>query len=61
MNLSDEVDLEDYVSRPDKISAADVSTICSFLLIHFLLSFFFLSNFNVSEHKPVHFVMMKCY
>jgi hypothetical protein len=25
MNLSDEVDLEDYVSRPDKISAADVS------------------------------------
>jgi 26S proteasome regulatory subunit T3 len=27
MNLSDEVDLEDYVSRPDKISAADVSVI----------------------------------
>jgi len=27
MNLSDEVDLEDYVSRPDKISAADVSII----------------------------------
>lgn len=25
MNLSEEVDLEDYVSRPDKISAADVS------------------------------------
>lgn len=25
MNLSDEVDLEDYVCRPDKISAADVS------------------------------------
>jgi len=25
MNLSDEVDLEDYVSRPDKISAAEVS------------------------------------
>lgn len=24
MNLGDEVDLEDYVSRPDKISAADV-------------------------------------
>lgn len=30
MNLSDEVDLEDYVSRPDKISAAEVS------LSHFL-------------------------
>lgn len=24
MNLGDEVDLEDYVSRPDKISAAEV-------------------------------------
>lgn len=29
MNLGDEVDLEDYVSRPDKISAAEV---CSFLI-----------------------------
>ncbi|TXG46835.1 hypothetical protein EZV62_026129 [Acer yangbiense] len=28
MNLSDEVDLEDYVSRPDKISAAEISAIC---------------------------------
>jgi len=28
MNLSDEVDLEDYVSRPDKISAADISAVC---------------------------------
>eukprot|EP00361_Fabrea_salina_P000118 CAMPEP_0202431772 /NCGR_PEP_ID=MMETSP1345-20130828/6546_1 /ASSEMBLY_ACC=CAM_ASM_000843 /TAXON_ID=342563 /ORGANISM="Fabrea Fabrea salina" /LENGTH=388 /DNA_ID=CAMNT_0049043579 /DNA_START=30 /DNA_END=1196 /DNA_ORIENTATION=+ len=28
MNLSDEVDLEDYVSRPEKISAADISAIC---------------------------------
>ncbi|CAM0945841.1 unnamed protein product [Alopecurus aequalis] len=28
MNLSDEVDLEDYVSRPDKISAADITAIC---------------------------------
>eukprot|EP01023_Acetabularia_acetabulum_P019290 TRINITY_DN1980_c0_g1_i4.p1 TRINITY_DN1980_c0_g1~~TRINITY_DN1980_c0_g1_i4.p1 ORF type:complete len:405 (-),score=73.82 TRINITY_DN1980_c0_g1_i4:212-1426(-) len=27
MNLSDEVDLEDYVSRPDKISAADIAAI----------------------------------
>ena len=27
MNLSDEVDLEDYVSRPDKISAAEVSRV----------------------------------
>lgn len=28
MNLSEEVDLEDFVSRPDKISAADISAIC---------------------------------
>ncbi|XP_042510408.1 26S proteasome regulatory subunit 6B homolog [Macadamia integrifolia] len=28
MNLSDEVDLEDYVSRPDKISAAEIVAIC---------------------------------
>ncbi len=28
MSLSDEVDLEDYVSRPDKISAAEISSIC---------------------------------
>merc|ERR1711935_1127038 len=28
MNLSDEVDLEDFVSRPEKISAADIQSIC---------------------------------
>ena len=28
MNLSDEVDLEDYVARPDKISGADINSIC---------------------------------
>eukprot|EP01116_Phalansterium_solitarium_P001396 TRINITY_DN1119_c0_g1_i2.p1 TRINITY_DN1119_c0_g1~~TRINITY_DN1119_c0_g1_i2.p1 ORF type:complete len:420 (+),score=89.26 TRINITY_DN1119_c0_g1_i2:124-1383(+) len=28
MNLSDEVDLEDYVSRPDKISGAQIHSIC---------------------------------
>lgn len=28
MNLSEEVDLEDFVSRPDKISSADISAIC---------------------------------
>lgn len=31
MNLGDEVDLEDYVSRPDKISAAEV---CYFVTFH---------------------------
>lgn len=29
MNLSPEVDLEDYVNRPQKISAADISAICT--------------------------------
>mmetsp|Transcript_23226 Transcript_23226/g.27927 ORF Transcript_23226/g.27927 Transcript_23226/m.27927 type:complete len:407 (+) Transcript_23226:73-1293(+) len=28
MNLSDTVDLEDYVNRPEKISAADISAVC---------------------------------
>jgi 26S proteasome regulatory subunit T3 len=28
MNLSDEVDLEDYVSRPEKISQAEIAAIC---------------------------------
>lgn len=28
MNLSEEVDLEDFVSRPEKISAADINAIC---------------------------------
>ena len=28
MNLGDDVDLESFVSRPDKISAADIASIC---------------------------------
>lgn len=28
MNLSEEVDLEDYVSRPDKLSGAEINAIC---------------------------------
>lgn len=28
MNLSEEVDLEDYVSRPDKVSNAEIGAIC---------------------------------
>jgi len=28
MNLSEDVDLEAYVNRPDKISAADIAAIC---------------------------------
>jgi len=28
MNLSDEIDLEDYIARPDRISGADINSIC---------------------------------
>jgi 26S proteasome regulatory subunit T3 len=28
MNLSEEVDLEDFVSRPEKISSADITSVC---------------------------------
>ncbi len=43
MNLSDEVDLEDYVARPDHISGADINSICQEVRnkIHFLLNCFF--------------------
>jgi 26S proteasome regulatory subunit T3 len=29
MNLSDELDLEDYVNRSEKISSSDISSICT--------------------------------
>jgi len=28
MNLSEEVDLEDYVQRPERLSAAEIHSIC---------------------------------
>lgn len=34
MNLSDEVDLEDYVARPDHISGADVNAICQEVIFY---------------------------
>ena len=51
MNLSDEVDLEDYVSRPDKISAAEVSWLCNLLLAAgFQTSFSFLYILHIFFH-----------
>jgi len=35
MNLSEEVDLEDYVARPDRISGADINAICQEVLFIF--------------------------
>jgi 26S proteasome regulatory subunit T3 len=29
MNLSEQLDLEDYVNRPEKVSSADISSICA--------------------------------
>merc|ERR1711998_608601 len=34
MNLGDEVDLEDYVNRPEKLSGADISAICQEAGLH---------------------------
>jgi 26S proteasome regulatory subunit T3 len=28
MNLSEDVDLEEFINRPEKISAADIASIC---------------------------------
>jgi 26S proteasome regulatory subunit T3 len=34
MNLSEEIDLEDYVQRPEKLSAAEISSICQEAGLH---------------------------
>merc|ERR1719478_632455 len=34
MNLGDEVDLEDYVNRPEKVSGADIAAICQEAGLH---------------------------
>src|SRR5271163_5025407 len=39
MNLSEDVDLEDYVARPDKISGADINAICQEVTLVYYLSF----------------------
>lgn len=52
MNLSEEVDLEDYVARPDKISGADINAICQevgslqYLQFNFTLSKNFIYQFS---------------
>lgn len=40
MNLSEEVDLEDYVARPDRISGADINAICQEVITNLLLYFY---------------------
>lgn len=53
MNLSDEVDLEDYVSRPDKISAAEVT-----LLVISNNKLFFNSAKDPPSHPHTGFVQI---
>lgn len=67
MNLSEEVDLEDYVARPDRISGADINAICQEvgLLGHRCLSklancflvmiFFFIAGwYACCQRKSIH-------
>jgi hypothetical protein len=51
MSLSPEVDLEDFVSRPEKVSAADIAAICQEAGMHAvrknrLIFFFLVSKLN---------------
>ena len=48
MNLSDEVDLEDYVSRPDKISAAEVILFCYLMAMFFHFCIFYCLGISLS-------------
>jgi hypothetical protein len=52
MDLSDEADLEDYVCRPDKISAADVELV-SWHIPRFLCICCFLTNVLLGYLCPV--------
>ena len=47
MNLNDDVDLEDYIARPDKISGADINAICQ--EVGYFLEFPYF-NFNMVDH-----------
>jgi len=55
MNLSDEVDLEDYVARPDHISGADINSICQEVCVIFIY-FYFIVLFNL-----IHRLVCKLY
>ena len=52
MNLSDEVDMEDFVARPDKVSGADINAICQ------EVSFRLQSGLYVCKHLFCSFVCL---
>jgi hypothetical protein len=61
MNLSDEVDLEDYVSRPDKISAADVSYFCTYInLLLYRFAFQLLKHNTILSLRTLVVYMGEC-
>lgn len=49
MNLSDEVDLEDYISRPDRVSGADINAICQEVIA--LRTTYFDFYFRIQVHS----------
>lgn len=58
MNLSDEVDLEDYVSRPDKISAAEVGSLYIHLEVEFLLLHCVVFGFTISVLSLISWLLL---
>ena len=66
MNLSKEVDLEDYVSRPDKISGAEISAICMEAGMHAVRKNRYVvlpKDFELAYEKTVHKpdAVLSCY
>lgn len=51
MNLSDEMDLEDFVARPNKISGADINSICQEVFLRFYSKFFTFKKFFLTVKK----------
>lgn len=62
MNLSDEVDIEDYVARPDKVSGADINSICQEVwikLIQFLHGFLLQDSVCISSDIFIMFCIFR--
>lgn len=61
MNLSEEVDLEDYVARPDRISGADINAICQEAGMHAVREnryIFNKMNFNGFQCKAICYTIL---
>ena len=61
MNISEEVDLEDYVARPDKISGADINAICQEVwLLEISLLNAFLARLHFSAEELLLYPRRQC-